>query len=307
MASHRLPITALALACAAILAAGCANEEAAEEERPITVVATTTQVADMVREVAGGRATVRALMAAGADPHDFELRPSDLDALSGADLVVRSGGEVDEWTQEAIEAAGAEASVVSLLDHVDQTANRSDPHWWHDPRNGVRAVEALRDAMAEADPAGEALYGRSASSYARRLRRLDAAIARCWSRIAPERRKLVTTHDALGHYARRYGLQVVGAVLPSTSTQGQASAGAVDDLIGTIRREKVAVIFTDASADPGVEQAIAADSGARVGDRLYVDSLAAEGPAATYAGSLAANTRAMVEGLGRGEAECELP
>lgn len=306
MGPQPLPIIAVVLACAASIAAGCGGE-AAEEQRPVTVVATTTQVADMVGEVAGGRATVRALMPAGADPHDFELRPSDLDALSGADLVVRSGGEVDEWTGEAIEAAGAEAPVVSLADHVDETGTEGDPHWWHDPRNGVRAVRELSAAMAEVDPGGEEAYARSASRYARRLRRLDAAIERCWSRISPERRKLVTTHDALGHYARRYGLEVVGAVVPSTSTQGQASAGAVDDLIRTIRRERVPVVFTDASLDASVETAIAADSGARVGDRLYVDSLAERGPAATYAGSLAANTRAMVDGLGRGRVECDLP
>ena len=342
-------LTAVTAACALGLAA-CGNEgPAGGDERPVTVVATTTQAADLASKVGGDRATVRALIPAGADPHGYEVRPSDIEALADADLIVRSGGDLDEWLADAIESAGGDAPVLNLMDHVETRegghdhgheeegahaeeeghaegegahaeeegahaeeegaahGDDVDPHWWHDPRNGVRAAAALREALAAADPEGATHYEEQGRAYEERLEALDAAIAACWEDVPEPRRRLVTTHDSLGYYADRYGLEVVGAVIPSTSSQGQASAGAVDELVRTIRRERVPAIFTETSLNARVERAIADEAGARVGDPLYADSLAHEGEAATYTGALAANTRALVDGLSGGEAGCSLP
>ena len=140
----------------------------------------------------------------------------------------------------------------------------------------------------------------------RRLRALDAAVRRCIAEIPADERTLVTTHDALGYYARRYGLRVVGTVIPSLSTQGQASAGDLAKLVDTIRRERVRAIFAESSVNASVEDAIAQETGARVGAPLWADALGPEGSSgATYEGSIRANTVAIVEGL-TGET-CSLP
>ena len=126
----------------------------------VTVVATTTQAADLARAVAGDRAEVVGLLPANADPHDYEIRPDDVKALARAELVVRSGGELDEWLGPAIESSGTDAPTLSLIDHVD-TRERDgdvDPHWWQDPRNAVRAVAAIEAALTRADPGGAAAY-----------------------------------------------------------------------------------------------------------------------------------------------------
>ena len=131
-----------------------------------------------------------------------------------------------------------------------------------------------------------------------RLQALDAAVRDCIDRIPTEQRTLVTTHDALGYYARRYGLRVVGTVIPSLSTQGQASAGDLAALVDTIRREKVRAIFAESSVNASVEDAIAQETGARVGRPLWADSLGPKGSSgATYEDSIRANTAAIVEGL----------
>ncbi len=123
-----------------------------------------------------------------------------------------------------------------------------------------------------------------------------------------ERRKLVTTHDSLGYYASRYGIEVVGAVIPSLTTQGQASAGETAELVRTIRAEGVEAIFTESGLEPKIEEAIASEAGARVGEPLWADTLGPEGSGAeTYTGSVAANTRALVDGFGGGERQCTLP
>ena len=289
-----------AAACALLLAA-CGS--GGSDGRP-TVVATTTQAADLARVVAGGRAEVRGVLAPNSDPHDYEVRPGDVKALARAKLVVRSGGDLDGWLGGAIDSAGADAPVVDLLDTVG--AEGDDPHWWQDPHRAQTAVEAIGAALAKADPAGASTYEANAERSVRRLRALDVAVRRCIGRIPEGERTLVTTHDALGYYAQRYGLRVVGTVIPSLSTQAQASAGDLAKLVDTIRREHVKAIFAESSVNASVEDAIAQETGARVGRPLWADALGPEGSSgATYEGSIRANTLAIVEGL-TGET-CSLP
>jgi ABC-type Zn uptake system ZnuABC Zn-binding protein ZnuA len=261
-------------------------------------------VADLARSVGGERVAVTALMAPNTDPHEYEVRPRDVEALADAGLVLRSGGDLDDWLQEAVEGSGTEATTVNLIDHV--RTRPEDPHWWHDPRNAARAVAAIRDALVAADPDGAADYRANADAYLADLRKLDTAVAACMDKVPDDQRKLVTTHDALGYYADRYGIEVIGTVIPSLSTEGQPSAGETAELIDTIRSEGVDTIFTESSVDPKVEEAIADEAGAQLGGELWADGLGPEGSTGeTYVQSIAANTQALVEGFGG--RSCSLP
>jgi ABC-type Zn uptake system ZnuABC Zn-binding protein ZnuA len=295
-----LPLLALAPA------AGCGGDAASGDGRPI-VVATTTQAADLARNVGGQRVEVRAMLTPGADPHDYEPRPSDVAAIAESRLVVRSGGEVDEWLGDVLENAGEDAAPVTLIESVKTIGDGDgvDPHWWQDPRNGVLAVAAIRDALTASDPGGRAQYRRNAARYAGRLERLDRGIAACVARVAPDKRKLVTTHDSLAYFARRYGIEVVGAVIPSLSTQAQASARDVDRLVRQIREEGVEAVFPESAVDAELERAIAREADARVGGALYADTLGPRGSEAeTYVGALAADTATLVEGMSGGAVRC---
>ena len=169
-------------------------------------------------------------------------------------------------------------------------------------------MKAIRDALAKADPDGTATYDANAEAYLARLKALDTAIARCMDAIPADRRKLVTNHDALGYFAERYGIEVVGAVIPALSTAARASAGETRELIDTIRREHVTTIFPESSVNPKLEKAIAAEAGAKVGPALWADTL---GPKGSDRGdvpeSLRANALAMAEGFSDGQASCDLP
>ena len=294
---------AAALAAAVVLSTGCGDDSGSGSG--LTVVATTTQVADLVREVGGGRVNVEGMLRPGGDPHDYEPRPSDVRAVAEAALVLRSGGEVDDWLGDVIENAGGDAEVVSLIDSVKRVGD--DPHWWQDPRNGVRAVETIRTELSKTDPGHRAAYARNAERTIRALERLDRRIVACVERVPPAKRKIVTTHDALGYFARRYGIDVVGAVIPSLSTQAQASAGDVQRLVEQIRREHVEAVFPESSVNPDIERAIAREAGASIGDPLYADSLGPEGSTGeTYAGALAADAAALVRGMSGGRVDCRL-
>jgi ABC-type Zn uptake system ZnuABC Zn-binding protein ZnuA len=304
-----------ALLCLVPLVSACGDDEStAAGDASVTVVATTTQGADLARAVGGERARVVGLIPANADPHDYEVRPGDIKALTDADLVIRSGGDLDDWLASAIESSGTDASELTLIDHVqtleggDEEEHGVDPHWWQDPRNAEAAVAEIEKALSAADADGAATYARNADAYTAKLTALDRAVAACLDKIPAAQRKLVTTHDALGYYANRYGLEVVGAVIPSLSTQAQASAGEVDELIDTIRREQVKAIFAESSVNPKLEQAIADQSGATIGKALWADTLGPEGSDGdTYLKSIASNTRAIADGLSGGAVSCTLP
>jgi ABC-type Zn uptake system ZnuABC Zn-binding protein ZnuA len=255
------------------------------------VVATTTQLADMARNVAP-TAQVTTLLKPNTDPHAYEVRPHDVKALAKADVVLRSGGETDEWLDGALDSAGVdEAAVVDAGRAAG--IDGDDPHWWQDPRRAERAVATI----------GQAIPGADAGPYLARLRALDAAVARCLDAVPPQQRRLVTSHDALGYFARRYGIEVVGTVIPALTTAAQPSAGDVTRLVSTIRASGVKTIFAESSVNPKVERAIAREAGARVGPPLSADSLA---PGGTYISSIVDNTRALVEGFTGRPAECDL-
>jgi zinc/manganese transport system substrate-binding protein len=307
-------LVAFLLALPAALAA-CGDDDTASGSAAnggLRVVATTTQAADLVRNVGGDRITLTQLLSPNSDPHEYELRPHDVQAVADADVVIRSGADVDDWLSGAIEQSGSDADVVTLIDSVNTIAGEGDeavdPHWWQDPKNAVVAVGAIEKALAAADPGGAQEYASDATSYRGQIEALDQAVAKCWNHVPASQRKLVTTHDALGYYARRYGLRVIGTVIPSLSTQGQASAGELSELVGTIKREGVKVVFAESSVSSKVEQAIADEAGATVGKALWADTLGPkDSDGATYLASIASNTKAMVDGVTGGTSSCSLP
>ena len=191
-----------------------------------------------------------AILSANTDPHAYEVRPDDVKALAGADVVLRSGGETDEWLDGALDSAGVSDDKI-----VDAGAaaglEGDDPHWWQDPAKAVKAAEAI----------GRGIPGADAAPYVEKLRALDSGVQACIDTVPEGERLLVTSHDALGYYARRYGIRVVGTVIPSLSTSGQPSAGEVDALVQTIRDTGVKTIFAESSVNAKVEAAIAAESG----------------------------------------------
>jgi zinc/manganese transport system substrate-binding protein len=305
----RRPLTvAIVLSLALLAAAGCGSDSGSSNGDPaLSAVATTTEVADLVRNVGAERVEVHSLLSPGADPHGFEPRPSDAASIAEAGVVFKSGGDVDEWLDELVDNAGGDAEVVELIDSVRtlEGEGETDPHWWQDPRNAVLAVMAVRDALVEADPDGRPAYERNAAAYSRKLRALDREVAACMEEVPKGKRKLVTTHDSLAYFAERYGLEVIGSVIPSLSTQAQPSAGEVAKLVDQVRREGVEAVFPEAGVSQRLEDALAREAGVEVGEALWADTLGDEGSGAeTYLEAMAANTSALVDGMSGGAVSC---
>jgi zinc/manganese transport system substrate-binding protein len=296
----------------AVVAGGCGGETGSTGDEPV-VVATTTQLGDLVRNVAGSEADVHQILQANSDPHEYEPRPADSKAAAGAVLVVRSGNGLDDWIADVVQGAGGDPDqLVIAPDHTPHRVagadgEELDPHWWHDPRNVEAAVAAIRDALVRAAPKRAAAFRSNADAYVAKVRALDAGIATCIDQVPPAERKLVTSHDAFGYFTARYGITVVGAVFPAQSTRAQPSAQAIDELRALVRREHVKAIFPESAINPGVVQALARDTGARADFELYGDALGPEdSPADTYLRMEATNADAMVRGFTGGARGCSI-
>lgn len=308
-------LAAAGLAAAALLAAGCGGGSGGGDGQ-LQVVATTTQVGDFVREVGGDAVSVDQILEPNTDPHEYEPRPSDVVAVAEAKLVFASGDDLDSWIDQVVSDSGSDARVVDLGavvpgrlpgEESGEEESRYDPHWWHDPRNAEAAVGEIERRLAAADPARRRELERNASAYLAKLRALDTGIARCIDAVPVARRKLVTDHDAFGYFAERYGIDVVGAVIPSQTTQAQPSAKDLSALADLIGREQVEAIFPESSLSSKVAEAIARQTGATAAYTLYGDTLGPAGSGgATYLGMEAANADSMVRGFTGGRRGCAL-
>lgn len=298
------------LGMVAVLAlAGCGSDDPRGAGR-LSVAATTSQVADIARNLGGDQVDVRQVLPAGADPHAYEPRPADVKTIARADVILVSGLGVDSWAGDLIEAAGTKATAVDLgagvLHPLVTGDGDEDPHWWHDPRNVIASTDRIERAFVEAGAQAPAIRA-AASAYRARVRALDRGAARCISRIPASQRKIVTDHDALGYFTRRYGVRVVGAVFQAQSAHAQASAGEVAALERTIRSERVRAIFPDQALNARLAEQIARDTGATAGYKLYGDALGERGSGAEdYIAMVAANADALVRGMSGGRLRCRI-
>ena len=262
----------------------------------MTVVATTTQMQDLVRNVGGRDVHMVGILEPNIDPHDFEPTPKTAIALSGAQLVVESGAGLDRWTAGLVSNSVPGTPIWVASSGLPLRGD--DPHWWFDSTLFERAATDLADRLARLDPAHASAYRARARVYAAHIRAMDTANRRLIATVPPAKRLLVTNHDAFGYFAAHYGIRVVGSVIPSLSTEAQASASDVAALITRIRAQHVQAIFTESSLSPKLEQQIAAEAEVKVYANLYGDTLGPAGsPGATYLGMERWDMRAMVAGF----------
>lgn len=321
--SNRKPALAAAALVAGLGIAGCGvssdNEGSASadgEPKAVKVVATTTQLGDIVRSVGGSGVDVTQILKPNTDPHDYEPRPRDVQETAGAEIVFESGDNLDTWMRDVVSQSGGSPRVVDVGETVPvklagepsgPEASEYDPHWWHDPVNVQVAVTTIRDALIRGNPTARTMYDRAAAGYVRQVKALDVGIRTCFAKVPAADRKLVTDHDAFNYFTERYGVEAIGAVIPSQTTQAQASAGEVAELSALIEREKVKAVFPESSLNPKLVQAIARQSGASAKYTLYGDTLGPRGSSgATYLGMERANADQMLRGFTAGASGCEI-
>jgi len=297
---------AMALSALIVTTVGCAQTTTPP------VVATTPIIGSITQQVAGNDITVKTLIPAGADPHSYEPRPSDIDALSTAELLVRSGPGMDDWAKRAQDRAGGKATILDLAAGlpIARTAAQfkgTDPHWFHDPRNIAAAAVTIGNALSEIDPTHALAYRTRAGRLARTAADLDRRARRCVSKLKSGERNLVTDHDAFGYLADRLGLRIIGTLIPSQSTAAAPSPRALDGLARKIRSLRVKAIFPERALDPRLAVNLGRQTGASSKEQLDADTLGAAGTRnGTWQGMWANNVETLVSALSGGRVSCAI-
>ncbi|GAB1433831.1 metal ABC transporter substrate-binding protein [Sphaerotilus sulfidivorans] len=306
-------------AMAALL--GSALRPAAAADRPLRVVASFSILADLAAQVAGPVAEVSALVEPDADAHVFQPSPADVRRLAQADLVIVNGLGFEGWMTRLIGSAGYRGPVLTCSDGLKPRAapveagqdhaghahahghgaaqgggGAPDPHAWQDIANARHYVARIRDALVTARPAQAELLRRRAAAYDAELAALDRRIRADFATLAPQQRRVVSSHDAFGYFAAAYGLEFLAA--QSWNTDSEPSAADIARLIRQIRRQQIRAVFVENVSDARMVQRIARETGAVVGGTLHSDALSAPGGVAdSYLKMMSHNAATLLAGL----------
>lgn len=269
------------------------------------VVATFSILGDLIRNVGGNEVEVATLVGPNADVHVYSPTPADARSLAAAKAVFVNGLGLEGWMTRLIAASGTKATVVVCSDGIKPLKTEDlqragdvvmDPHAWQSVANAKIYVANIRDGLSHAEPSKKDIYYANAASYLGKLDTLEKEVKEVIGRIPPERRKVITTHDAFGYFADAYGMQFISP--EGVSTEAEPSARDVAKIIAQIKKQNIPAVFLENVVDPRLLQQIASETGAKIGGTLYSDALSeANGPAASYIELMRNNIRQFAKAL----------
>lgn len=262
----------------------------------LPVVASFSIIGDFVREVGGDRVAVTTLVGPDGDAHVYQPTPADARRIAQAKVIFVNGLGFEGWLERLIAAAKGKGTIVTLGKGVAARPGEegTDPHAWQDVANAKIYVTEIRDALIAADPAGADAYRANASAYLARLDALDAEIVKALDAFPRGRRRVVSTHDAFGYFAARYGVEFIAP--QGVSTEAEPSARDIARIIDAVKQHKVGAVFLENISDPRLARRIAAETGAKVGGVLYSDALSAPGEGgANYIDMMRHNVRELTK------------
>ena len=284
---HRL-ILPVAMALL-LLASACGSSQSntTTDADRLTVVTTTTLLADLVKNVGSDLVEVTALVPPGADVHSFQSTPADNVAVGRAALLVSNGGGLDQFLDQVIQSASSDDAVHILAAESLLELDDDDPHFWQNPVFTVQYAEGIRDGLIAADPDNAADYRSNFQEYKDRLTELDFDIASTLNTIQTDRRHLITFHDAFGHFAERYGWQVTSLV---GSDASQVSPGPMVEILDRVREQGIPAVFAEPQFSSGLLEKAAEEAGVKVGP-IYSD--VQDGDVASYIDMMLFNAKSL--------------
>ena len=273
----------------------------AQADDKLKAVASISIIGDLVKNVGGDRVEVVTLVGPNSDAHVFSPTPTDARTLGGAKIVFINGMGLEGWMTRLVAVSGAKLSPIEVTAGVKPRREEGghhavDPHAWQSVANAKIYVANIRDGLTKADPAGAAAYDANAKAYLDKLDALEHEVRETVGKIPPDRRRIITTHDAFGYFGQAYGVEFIAPV--GVSSDAEPSARDIARIITQVKRQKIPAVFMENISDPRMMQQIARETGAKIGGTLYSDALSdANGPAATYVDMMRNNVRELAKAL----------
>jgi len=282
----------------------------AQSDQPIPVVATFSILGDMVERIGGEHVAVTTLVGPNGDAYVYQPTPADARAVSSAEILFVNGLAFEGWIDHLVEASGfggtrivATAGITPISfedddDHAEAGHDHGafDPHAWQSLPNAIVYADNIAAALARADPENAATFYRNRADFVAEIEALDAEIRAAVGALPTDRRTIVTSHDAFGYFAEEYGLTFLAP--QGVSTESEASARDVAELITQIRAQSIAAVFVESISDSRLLEQIVSETSASIGGTLYSDALSGpDGPAATYLDMMRHNLAMLTDAL----------
>jgi zinc/manganese transport system substrate-binding protein len=270
----------------------------AHAQERLNVVASFSILGDFAKNVGGEGVSVTTLVGPNGDVHVYTPAPADAQKIANAKIVIFNGLGLEGWLPRLVQSAGSRATMVTASQGITprRLGSDADPHAWQSVANAKIYVANIRDALVAADPADAQVFRANADAYLTKLDTLDREVREAIAQIPPERRKVISTHDAFGYFASAYGIEFIAP--QGVSTESEASARDIAKIITQVRASKIPAVFLENISDPRLMRRIATETGARIGGTLYSDSLTGEkGEAPTYIDMVRHNIKALTSAL----------
>jgi len=290
----------LLAACLLLVPLGLFAAEKLQAEK-LRVVTSFSILADMTRNIAGEQIELRNLVGADGDAHLYEPTPADAKALLEADVIIANGLGFEPWLERLLASSGAAGTRIDASQGVlpllieEHGHDVADPHAWQSLANAEIYVQNIAKALTQADPEHAAEYAARRDAYLGQIHALLKQAKAELGQLPPNKRKIITSHDAFGYLGQAYGLRFLAP--QGLSTADEPAASEVAELIRQMRSEGVQAVFVENIRDPRLIRQIAEETNARIGGTLYSDALAAEGPANTYLGMFKHNLTTLMSAL----------
>ena len=269
----------------------CRNNPAADDEKDkslVQAVATYSILSDIVQNIGGDLVEIYSLVPIGANPHEYDPLPLDIQKTQDAEAVFYNGLNLEEgnsWFEKLIETAGKggeSAPVFKLSEGVEPlylssegNAGEEDPHAWLDIRNGIKYAENVRDALVKVDPEHAEIYKKNAEQYIAKLKNLHDKALEKFSQIPEEKRYLVTSEGAFKYFSRAYYFKA--GYIWEINAENQGTPEQVTQIVEWIKENDIPVLFVESSIDPRSMEMVSAETGVPIGGTLFTDSLGEKG------------------------------
>ncbi|MBA4262065.1 MAG: ABC transporter substrate-binding protein [Comamonadaceae bacterium] len=283
----------------------------AQTVTPIKAVASFSILGDLVQQVGGDRVAVNVLVGPGSDAHVFQPTPSQARLVGQAQIVFSNGLGFEGWMTRLLNTASYKGRHVVVSQGIEPIKGKADdhghkhghshggaadPHAWQSVPNVMIYVANIAKGLCDADATGCDTYKKNATAYTAQLKSLDADIKAAWSPIPTAQRKVITSHEAFAYYAQAYGVKFLAA--QGVSTESEASARGVAQLVRQIKKEQIKALFVESISDPRLIEQIGRETGVKPSGQLFSDSLSdAKGLAPNYVAMMRTNTLALTSAI----------
>ncbi|MCE0495837.1 metal ABC transporter substrate-binding protein [Vibrio salinus] len=270
--------------------------------KTVNTVASFSVLADIVKEVGGEHVKVTSLVQPNGDPHTFEPAPKDSVTIKNSDVVFVSGLGLEGWMNRLVKSSGYKGEIVTASNGIktrsmiEDGEKITDPHAWNSAANAVIYARNVMNALIKADPQDKAYFKKHGEVYIEKLHKLDTWAKSKFASIPSEKRKVLTSHDAFGYFGAEYGVKFLAPV--GFSTESEASASDVGQLIQQLKAEHIHTYFIENQTDPRLVKQIASASGAKSGGELYPEALTdSNGEAPTYEAAFTHNVETIAASM----------